>query len=146
MTVNDSGIEEPVSEKGFWNKVKKSARFAGRETVGSAVTLFHTMRDKDTPTWAKTVIGGALAYFVLPTDMVPDFLPGGYVDDWATLLSAMVTLRANIKDEHRERANAWARKWFGDSAKSIRKNSRVEKRNKKNKRIDQSDASGDLRE
>ena len=69
------------SDASFWEKLKQYAVVAGREVVETALKLFYCMQDADTPKWAKTVIGGALLYFIMPVDAVPDFLPGGYVDD-----------------------------------------------------------------
>lgn len=55
--------------------------------------------------WAKGVITGALGYFILPADLVPDLLPGaGYGDDWGAIVAAMATVAAYIKEEHRQRA------------------------------------------
>jgi len=48
---------------------------------------------------------GALAYFVLPADAVPDFLPVlGFTDDAAVLATAMKVVIAAIRPEHREAA------------------------------------------
>lgn len=47
------------------------------------------MIDKDTPVGAKLVIAGALAYLVLPVDLIPDFLPGGYLDDMSAIMAAL---------------------------------------------------------
>ena len=47
----------------------------------------------------------ALAYFVVPTDMIPDLVVGlGYTDDAAVLAAALRTLAAHIRTDHRERA------------------------------------------
>lgn len=58
------------------------------ERVGS---LFDMIRDKDFALSIKTkaLIAAGLLYFVLPTDIVPDFIPGiGYIDD-ALILSTL---------------------------------------------------------
>lgn len=101
-----------ISEKLFWKKLKRTANAAGRETVGAALKLFYALTDSDTPTWARTVIVGALAYFILPTDLLPDFMPGGYVDDLGTLLAAMASLASSIKPEHVEQAERKLESWF----------------------------------
>lgn len=45
------------------------------------------------------IIGGGLLYFVLPTDLIPDFIPFiGYLDDLAVLTTIMVTLKGEIDD------------------------------------------------
>ena len=66
----------------LWQTLKKVAVSAGRKTLLSALILFYCLRDRDTPTWAKGVIVGALGYLILPTDLIPDIIPGaGYGDD-----------------------------------------------------------------
>jgi uncharacterized membrane protein YkvA (DUF1232 family) len=46
---------------------------------------------------------GAIVYFIVPTDLVPDFLAGiGYGDDASVLFAAISTVRGHIKPAHRE--------------------------------------------
>ncbi len=77
------------------------------------LTLYYCLIDPETPAWARAVIIGALVYFISPADAVPDFLPGGYVDDLAVLGGAAVMVVAHIKPEHRERAQQWVDETFG---------------------------------
>jgi len=45
---------------------------------------------------------GALAYFIMPMDAVPDFLAlVGFSDDIAVLTLAIATVRANLTEAHR---------------------------------------------
>ena len=56
----------------------------------------------------RATLFGALAYFVLPFDIIPDFLLGlGYTDDAAVLLAAFTTCKTYITDDHRAKARAW---------------------------------------
>jgi uncharacterized membrane protein YkvA (DUF1232 family) len=81
----------------------------GGKTLLTALTLFYCLQDRDTPSWAKGVIIGALGYLVLPTDLVPDIIPGaGLGDDWGALVAALGTVAAYIKEEHKLKANAQA--------------------------------------
>jgi uncharacterized membrane protein YkvA (DUF1232 family) len=53
----------------------------------------------------KAALLGALAYFVLPVDLVPDILPVlGYADDAAVLATALRLVASHIRPEHREAA------------------------------------------
>ena len=89
----------------LWHSLTKAARFAGEKTLVTALTLFYCLQDKDTPPKAKAVIVGALGYFILPTDLIPDFLPGvGYGDDMSALVIALGTVTAYIKDDHKAKA------------------------------------------
>lgn len=74
------------SAPAFLHTLGRVSRFASEKVLTSALVLYHCLRDKDTPVWAKGVITGALGYLILPTDLVPDLLPGaGYGDDWGRL-------------------------------------------------------------
>jgi uncharacterized membrane protein YkvA (DUF1232 family) len=89
----------------FWRTVRRAARRAGREVVEEAITLYHCLRDPDTPAWARAVIVGALGYFVLPTDLIPDFIPGiGFTDDFGAFVVATTCVALHVKQEHRDRA------------------------------------------
>ncbi len=100
------------SEPAFREKLAKYARAAGLQVTESALKLYYALLDGDTPTWAKAVIGGALVYFVVPVDLIPDFIPGGYADDLGALISALAAVMKNIKPEHAERARLKAGEWF----------------------------------
>jgi uncharacterized membrane protein YkvA (DUF1232 family) len=98
----------------LWRTLMKAAVSAGRKTLLTALTLFYCLQDRDTPTWAKGVIVGALGYLVLPTDLVPDLIPGvGYGDDWGALVAALGTVAAYIKDEHKMKATRQVERLLG---------------------------------
>lgn len=98
----------------LWKTLKKAGLSAGRKSLLTALILFYCLQDKDTPTWAKGVIVGALGYLILPTDLIPDVIPGiGYTDDWGALVAALGTVTAYIKDEHKTKAQAQVARLFG---------------------------------
>ncbi len=71
--------------------------------------------DRQTPLKVKAVLIGALAYFVLPTDVVPDYLPViGYADDAAVLAAAIKLVASHITPEHREAAGRMLARMRGD--------------------------------
>lgn len=87
---------------------------AGHKTLFSSLVLFNCLKDRDTPAWARGVIVGALGYLILPTDLIPDMLPGaGYGDDWSTIVVALGTVAAYIKETHKLRAKEQLDKLFG---------------------------------
>lgn len=107
----DSG---QFSEESFWQKLKDFATYAGREVVEKALLLFFAAQRAETPLWAKTVIYSALAYFILPTDVIPDFIPlSGYADDLGTLVMALGTVTMSITPEVKASAKQTADSWFG---------------------------------
>lgn len=106
--------EKEFSEEGFWDKLTKYAKKAGQNVIEPALKIYYAALDKDTPMWAKTVIYGALGYFILPIDIIPDVIPiVGYTDDLATLAAALATVAAYIKEEHSEKAKQKMQQWFG---------------------------------
>jgi uncharacterized membrane protein YkvA (DUF1232 family) len=102
------------SDSRFWETVRRIARRAGSELIEEAITLYHCLRDPDTPRWARAIIAGALGYFILPTDLIPDFTPVvGFADDFGTFVAATACVAMHIKPEHRARAQHQMRTWFG---------------------------------
>ena len=105
----------PVTlKRRLWEKLSSQAKRAGQDLVETTLKLYFSARDDSTPAWAKTVIYGALVYFLVPIDAVPDLLPTGYGDDLATLLTALATVSTHIKEEHTSKAKALMEKWFPD--------------------------------
>lgn len=97
----------------LWRTLKKLAVSTGRKTLLSALVLFYCLKDRDTPAWARGAIIGALGYLILPTDLVPDMIPGaGYGDDWGAIVVALGTVAAYIKDEHKAKAKAQMERLF----------------------------------
>jgi uncharacterized membrane protein YkvA (DUF1232 family) len=93
------------SDKGFWSKIKKHYKSAGRRLIELALTLYYALRDSDTPAWARTIIIGALGYFIFPLDILPDFVPAvGFTDDIASIAVALGAVALHIKDEHKTKA------------------------------------------
>lgn len=100
----------------LWRTLIRAAATAGRKTLLAALTLFYCLQDRDTPTWAKGVIVGVLGYLVLPTDLIPDIIPGaGFTDDWGAIVAAIGTVAAYIKDEHKSKAAAQVERLLGSA-------------------------------
>ena len=84
--------EERVRAK-FWRTVKKAARQV--PFMEELVAGYYCALDNDTPPKVRGILLAALAYFVLPLDVVPDFLLGfGFTDDVAVLAAALMWLSA----------------------------------------------------
>jgi uncharacterized membrane protein YkvA (DUF1232 family) len=71
------------------------------------VAAYYAAFDANTPFRTKAMLLAALAYFVMPIDVVPDFILGlGFTDDMTVLLTAFGLIRSNVTEEHREKARA----------------------------------------
>ncbi|MBK1696692.1 YkvA family protein [Rhodovibrio salinarum] len=88
----------------FWAKAR---RVLGRVPfLEDAVAAYYCARDPETPTQVKAVLFGALAYFILPTDLVPDILTAfGFVDDAAILTYAYRRVSEYVTETHRQKAH-----------------------------------------
>ncbi len=108
-------VDEQFTETGFWNKIKHFGRQAGREVVERALWLYYAAQKPNTPAWAKTVIFGALAYFITPLDAIPDLTPlGGFSDDLGALAAALTMVSLYIDDGVKSLAAQKISQWFGD--------------------------------
>ena len=87
----------------FWPTVKKALRTI--PFMDEVVAAYFAMLDSQTPVRARLILIGALAYFVLPFDLVPDIIFGvGFLDDASILAAAIASVRSSITDDHREAA------------------------------------------
>ena len=102
-----------IPEKSFWGKIKISTSSAGYEAIHNALILYYTARAKETPLWCKTIIVGALGYFISLIDAIPDLTPIlGYTDDISVMIAAIAALATHITPEIRDKAKEKADKLF----------------------------------
>src|SRR5215218_5091724 len=89
----------------FWKKLKQGvARLPFAEDLLAA---YYCAFDKQTPRHVQASLLGAIAYFVLPFDFVPDMLPVlGFTDDAAVLATALRMVASHINEDHRAAARA----------------------------------------
>ena len=117
LTSNDlPRYQGNYSEDGFWEKLRKIASKTGAKVVYYALVLYYTLVDENTPARYKAVIAGALGYMILPTDLIPDFLPfAGLADDWAALIAAVAYVASAITPDIKARARVKLQQWFPDA-------------------------------
>ena len=97
----------------LWKKIKRHARKIGAKAVYYALVLYYALQSPTITKKDKLIIYGALGYLILPIDLLPDFLPGGYTDDVAGLAIAIFKIARNITPEVRAKAQAKVNEWFG---------------------------------
>ena len=89
--------------QGFWHTVRKAARSV--PFMDEIVAAYFCAMDPRTPTRVRLTLLGALGYFILPTDAIPDFLVlFGFTDDIAILTGTIATVRGHITPAHRKAA------------------------------------------
>ncbi len=93
----------------FWPKFWATlGKVPFSEELGAA---WYCASDSQTPTRVKGVLFAALAYFVVPVDMIPDFIAGlGFTDDATVLATAMGMVGAHIKPRHSDAARVLLRR------------------------------------
>lgn len=84
----------------------KLRRLAGRLPFSEDLAAaYYCALDPHTPARVRAILLAAGAYFVLPTDMIPDFILGfGFSDDATVLATAIGIVAGHIKDRHRDKA------------------------------------------
>lgn len=99
----DAAADEQTVRIGFWPKVARvAARIPFAEDLLAA---YYCAFDRNTPGHVRVILLGALAYFVMPIDVIPDLLPlFGFADDAAMLAAALKAVSDAIRPEHREAA------------------------------------------
>lgn len=108
-----SNFEKQYSEKSFWGKLKKFAKTAGKEVVEKALQLYYAAKSPKTPLWAKSTAYGALGYFIMPLDAIPDTIPAaGYSDDLGVLTAAIATIAFYIDQDVKDKAEQKMTEWF----------------------------------
>lgn len=104
------------SDDKFWDKLKKFAKKAGSSVVYAVLLLYYTLQKPEVPKKTKAVIIGALGYFILPVDLMPDMLMGiGFTDDLGALGIALLQVAMYIDDDIKMKARMKLADWFGSS-------------------------------
>lgn len=97
--------DERYVRRRFWDKLR--ANLYRVPFLDQLLAAYFCATDPGTPFKAKALLMGALAYFILPSDAVPDWLVMvGFADDAAVLAAAIQAVRSNMKPEHQARARA----------------------------------------
>lgn len=110
--------EKEYSEDGLWEKIGKVAKKAGIKVIYYALLLFYALQSDKVTIAEKALIIGALGYFILPIDLIPDFmLPIGYGDDLAVMWGLIKKLDC-IDEQVKAQAQAKLTDWFGNYDKS----------------------------
>jgi len=107
---------ENYSEEKFWGKLKKYGKKAGSSVVYAVLLLYYTLQKPDVPKKVKVVIVGALGYFILPIDVIPDFAVGlGFTDDLGAITFALIQIAMYIDQDVKMKAKEKLADWFGEN-------------------------------
>jgi uncharacterized membrane protein YkvA (DUF1232 family) len=106
--------EKEYSESRLWEKIKKVAKKAGIKVIYYVLVLFYALRSENVTIAEKALIVAALGYFILPLDLIPDFIPiAGYGDD-AAILYGLIKKLDCIDERVKAQAKSKLKEWFGN--------------------------------
>ena len=107
--------QKHYSEESLAAKIAKVAKKAGIKVIYAALLLYYVLKSHQTPKKDRNKILGALGYFILPFDLIPDWIPVvGFTDDLAALTWALYAVSKNVTPEVKALAKAKLHDWFGD--------------------------------
>ena len=99
-------LDQPHDRRRFLTLAKRVMRHV--PFIREVIAMYFATLDRHTPMWVKATIVGAIAYFVLPFDAIPDVLVGlGFTDDAAVVLATYKAVAAHVTDDHKQRAQDW---------------------------------------
>lgn len=95
------------SDNRFWKKIERVAKKVGATVLLPVFTLYYMLQDDKVSLQHKAYIVGALGYFILPLDLIPDgILPViGFTDDIAVMTLVLKLVKDSITPEIKARAN-----------------------------------------
>ena len=113
MAYDYNKYTDDFSDGKFWDKFKKGAKKIGLKTTSYALILYYVLQKKEVPFKDKMLITGCLGYFILPIDLIPDFIPiAGYTDDVAGMIFAIKKCMDYVDDEIKQNVSSKLVAWF----------------------------------
>ena len=113
MDYDYENYTDDFSEGKFWDKIKDVAKKIGLKTTSYALILYYVLQKKEVPFKDKMLITGCLGYFILPIDLIPDFIPiAGYTDDVAGMIFAIRKCMDYVDDEIKQNVSNKLVSWF----------------------------------
>lgn len=110
MMYNESILKKYLSRE----NIEAYARKVGRTAARPVLLTYNVMMDESTPRSDKIILAAALAYVVLPIDLIPvkrfPFL--GWLDEGASLTVAYKTVTKHITPEIEQKTDALLDRWF----------------------------------
>ena len=105
MRYKDMGL---ISRRRVLKKIERVAKKVGATVLRPVFTLYYMLQDEKVPLQHKAYIIGALGYFILPFDLIPEsVLPIiGFTDDVAVMTFVLKMVKDSITPEIREKSGS----------------------------------------
>ncbi|MEO1016151.1 MAG: YkvA family protein [Pseudomonadota bacterium] len=117
VTANESLplVLSSVERRRFWAKLKRL--FGTIPFARDLLAAYYCATDKATPQFVRVTLVGALVYFLVPTDTIPDIIAGlGFVDDASVLAAALSAVRQYLRPRHFDAADSTLDELRGDQS------------------------------
>lgn len=122
IDIEKEEYKKEYDEKRFFEKLKRVLKVVGVKGVYMLLILYNTLQRKDIPPKEKSIIIGALGYFLLPLDTLPDITPLiGYSDDIFALGMAILKVLPYIDDTVKGKSKDQIKKWFKIKDEELKK-------------------------
>jgi uncharacterized membrane protein YkvA (DUF1232 family) len=97
---------------GAWRRLRRLIRHI--PLIDRTVAAYYCARDPETPLYARGALFFAIAYFIMPFDLIPDFIPFvAHIDDAVVMLLALRLVAHRITPAHQESAQRRLAAWAG---------------------------------
>jgi uncharacterized membrane protein YkvA (DUF1232 family) len=102
----------------IWDKLKTYALKAGRVATKPILTFYYVMHQTETTTLEKALIYGAIAYIIIPSDLLPRRTLSilGILDDAAVIAYVYKKISGKITIEITNKVEDTLDRWFGAEA------------------------------
>ena len=107
----DENFSEHYSLSGLTTKVSSVASTAAAELIRTVITLYVILEQPSVPVIVKATVVAALGYFICPIDLIPDFLPGGFIYDLAVLTATLRQVCYYSNKDVKERVEELIPEW-----------------------------------
>ena len=114
MIIDPNKYDKHYSEKNFFTKLKKIIKSLSSKALKQIITLYVLLKSDDVPLYAKTLIVATLGYLICPIDIIPDFIPGGLVDDLMAIGCVLAELNFYNTNETQAEVDEIIKSIFGD--------------------------------
>jgi uncharacterized membrane protein YkvA (DUF1232 family) len=97
---------------GTWRRLRRLIRHI--PLIDRTLAAYYCARDPETPLYARGAVFFGIAYFIMPFDLIPDFIPViAHIDDAAVMLLALRIVAHRVTPAHREHARRRLESWTG---------------------------------
>lgn len=108
-------LKQYFSDSQMMEKLGSVAKKIGVKLLYPVVLLYNLFKSPHISAKDKAMIITSLAYFILPVDLIPDFMLGvGFADDGIAIMKTLKGLSSSITPEIKEQSKAMCKDLIGD--------------------------------